>query len=250
MSTNLLLGYPGIPFSGTAVSTTYDYETGVTQEDIASGDRQKIVRLAAVHANCSYVWSTTTSTSDFIYIARADLLKTNGCTTAQVLNSPDGSSWTSLWSNASFSSVTLIGPRLEDYIATWATSTSRTYYGVYLAATGNSKFDFAKIYLGKLFDLGRDPMYGASQVRKAIVIGNRAAPITFSLNWKGITDATRVSFNDTIGKYADVSPVALYDSGNVLLNGWTCLHAWITSFKFTPVAKNVNNLDIEFQEVI
>lgn len=249
--TDFYIGYPHIPFLSSDTDASGTLATGCVAENLATGDRGNITRLASKTASTYQVRWTTTATTDYLFIARADLLIADNVNSVAVDRSPDDSTWTRVFTDASFagSAAGNKGPEGEDYLATWATSSSYAYWRTDMGNSATSDYPCSKIYLGNLFNLGRNPVYSASVNRSKKYLATRRAPFTVTLTWRGITDALRKSFSETIGQYAEINPVVLYDKNATLLPFYT-LFAWVKNYEFTPIANNVNQLTCVFEECI
>lgn len=108
MTTNLLLGFPNIPFSGSPVYVSETEATGYEAENLACGGRTKEFKLSAATTNPLLVeWdfgSSTTAT--FFAVLGAKKLKASGCNTVQLFgsayryNHPSTLSGLKLWLDA------------------------------------------------------------------------------------------------------------------------------------------------------
>jgi hypothetical protein len=64
--------------------------------------------------------ASVTKALSYAFIARANILKSQGATEALIESSPDNAAWTSrIGTTANFQSKTFSGPRSEDLMTTW-----------------------------------------------------------------------------------------------------------------------------------
>lgn len=156
------------------------------------------------------------------------------------------------YTDAGFTGETLYGPRGEDWISSFSTTTAyRYWYGVYAPNTSSgSKFPHSKLHFGSWFDFGREPLYPMLQKREAYSSGSREARYIFECEWQGITDAIAEDFIDKIVKYKDVSPVVLYDAGDYCLNDMRSMHAWLTRVELDKAHHNSNTIRCTFEEAL
>src|SRR5262249_19992474 len=119
---------------------------------------------------------------------------------------------TTITTLSSFTSATLVGPQSEDYLTTFATSSSYAYWFVNYNATSASKVPHAKLFLGTYSDRGMDLNAPPVITRERPTGARRKALYTFDLTWKGMTYAKTVSLYQRFYKPRRHSPVVLFTS--------------------------------------
>lgn len=153
-------------------------------------------------------------------------------------------------SNVAFSSATLYGPRSEDYITTFSTTSAYANWWVQMSNDATAKYRHSKQFFGTWFDMGRDPEKGAAIQRAQTVSNPRDLPYRFPLTWKGVTPTVVNSLVDKILKYRDVCPVIVYDAADVFLNDHRLLYCQIVGSQITPNSAAAYDVRLDFQEVI
>lgn len=263
MTTNLLISYPDIPFRATmSTNGTVDPDHPIT--NTVTGERGKRFALSTAGTWGSYLQydlgASATATIDHLIIARASLLKQLGGTTFQLISSSDGATWTEGRAGTSYDlqTKTFDGVRGEDIIFTQAYNTDygtlagseRRYWRLYFGASSALMSTFGKVYFGTFFDFERDPIYSLTQSRKFYRSGDRAAVFNYTFEWQGITNDKRNEFFTKIVDYADVNPVFLYDTNDLILNGYRLFHCWVRDVTVTPVTSQYNTVQVTFEELI
>lgn len=262
MTTNLLISYPDIPFRATmSTNGTVDPDHPIT--NTVTGERGKRFALsiaADYNANLYYdLGASATATIDHLIIARADLLKALGATNIQLDSSANASVWVNrAGTSAALQTRSFDGVRGEDLIFTQSynndtgtlAGSSHRYWALYFGAVTALKSTFGKVYFGTFFDFERDPIYSLTQSRKFYRSGDRAAVFNYTFEWQGITNDKRNEFFTKIVDYADVNPVFLYDTNDLILNGYRLFHCWVRDVTVTPVTSQYNTVQVTFEELI
>lgn len=270
MSTNVLLGYPQITVDATAIAASSTFNTLRPKENAIYGSRAELAQLNAADTTINIrfdLGSSQTKTIDFLYVARANLLKARGATRLLLEGSTNGVAYTDICGvDGGFQSLTLYGPRSEDAIFTGAlgNSTDGTlpasptyrywkFWGA-AAADPSEKYLFSKVMFGSFFDFGRDPLFDR-QIDPIIKPWARRTPLKFTLRWKGITAAKKDSFVDTFIADSQLSKVErgvfLYtDTSHELLLNYRVVHCIITGYDPTPAAEGYFDLTVNFEEMI
>lgn len=211
MTASLLIAYPDIASRALEIlpSTAYDDLHPVT--NVLFGARHALGKTTASGSSTVRydLGSGVTASSNFVIIARADILKADNCTTL-ALNGSATTTPGAVYSDASFATATLYGPDSADYIASFAASTAYRYWWTSYTITGTGYATRSKEYFGTLFDMGRDPdMYDVQIADRqggelSFATGNvrvsRGLPErrVFNIHWSGVTDAKAVSFFSSI----------------------------------------------------
>lgn len=150
-----------------------------------------------------------------------------------------------------FDSEELVGPKEEDYVASFTTTSAVRYYWLHLSSTKINSYDFSKIYLGNGFDFGRDPVWGRRTELDSDDKGSRAPRYKYAFEYEDITDSVVQSFITNVVSKADVSPVVLVTGTyHEVLNDDRAVHCKIKEFSYSPVAYNQNNVSLVLEELI
>lgn len=248
--TNFLIGYPDIPFRATTQTPSGTAATGYGPTNLVTGSRQLYSKLdTATTATQTWLYnlgSGVTASANYFAICRAKLLKGGGAVGVGLTYTGASSSVHSATVN--FSS--LLGPQADDYFTTFTATAAAQEWQVSISASTSNKFAHSKHYFGTLFDFGREPSYGLTSVRKALTKNSRFPAHTYKLEWEGISDTIANSFNSTILNKADINPVLLYDASNLVLHGFTVLHAIVRDAEIRPTAVNTNTITATFEELV
>lgn len=249
MASNFLIGYADIPFRAGAASASGTAATGYGSDKLVTGSRAEYFALAtATTTTQTFAYdlgSGVTSTANYLAICNAKLLK-RGATVTVALSNGGGAVLAAQTLN--FSSLT--GPQSDDYITSFATSSTNRNWTVTITASTACKFEHSKHYFGTLFDMGREPLYTFPTKREKENGRVRVPPYVYELRWEGITDAVVQSLNSSIMRYRDINPVLLYDANNYVLNGFTSMHAQIIDHKIEAATVNQYNVTITFEQLI
>ncbi len=263
MPSELLIGYPHIPLlsqTTTALALTDSVTTPRT--NMITGARYDFAQpsTSGTLFSTRYDLGAAVSLSvEYLFIAGARLAFRQGADRMYV-QSWNGVSNTDVVGRKSLlSGATFTGPRAEDLIfvtgfndtiaASLPSAVSR-YWDLHIGHSATSAaWTVRKAYFGRFFDFGRSPRYPLTQKRFFKNSHNREARHTFEVTWDGVTDAKRTEFINTLGRYADLHPVVLWDSTNVLLNSFRTLHCTMTDFQIEPRQKDVASISITFEEL-
>lgn len=150
----------------------------------------------------------------------------------------------------SLADETLYGARSEDFIETFdAEGAVRVWY-VTLGADTSTKFPTSKVNFGTLFDFGREPTWSVVDKKEAKTTNYREQAHIIKLQWKGISDTIQNSFIDKVVKYADINPVVLYETTDVILRGWKVVMCKLVDFQTEARTPNSNTISCVFEELI
>jgi hypothetical protein len=154
-----------------------------------------------------------------------------------------------------------VGPRANDYIATF--SPSSAFRNWWVEFYGTTAFKPSKLYLGRTFDPAVDCDFewslasdrngsftgGSGEVRADRTVTPR---YRFTLSWVGLTDAEINTFAEKIWKRKHKSGFFLYTSGQgQVLDNKTLFHVRAISAEWERVGKaNYNTLKATFEELL
>lgn len=162
--------------------------------------------------------------------------------------------------NTSIGGSTKVGPKANDYVAAFTTTSSFRHW--WIEFYGTTAFSPSKIYLGQAFDPAVDCEYrwslelpasndfiSDSSERTASRIG--APRYSFELSWSGLTDAEINIFAEKVWARRQKSTFFLYATGQAqVLNQTALVHVRLVSANWQRVGKaNYNALRATFEEV-
>lgn len=269
MATNLVISYPDIPWNAIYSDTTPDYSSASVIHHSSHITGQRFIRWywpsASTTPSVRYDMGTgNTATADHVIIARADLLQSAGVTRMRVKRGSDGSAWTDQVDDASFATATLYGPRTNDYISTFATTSAYRWWQFYLDSS-SSTCQHSKFHLGMFFDFGYDPYDFRIDLRPASEAywysdnGTRwgyrlEQPVhVMDVEWRGISDDNVTSFSNKIARWKHVNPVFLCTkSTHDILNSHRIIHCILDSWSTEQVSKknDYNLVKARFIEIL
>lgn len=272
--TNLLILYPDIPQAATDYSIVGD---GYDTEDMPylntfRGERfqhwKSDIDGGATTHYIDYTLSPSSGgkSASFLLVSRADYLAgLSSSTIALTLErSSDGMSYTAEHTEADISAATLTGNWDNDYLATFTESSAYVYWRVQFEATAGDDFNVrtGKIYFGNAFDLGSEVaprsvevLHSGKQSFKSdggILIPGRVKHPTYdmTLSWGGVTDATIISFYNSIANKRRDTTFFLYASTDTtVLRGESLIHVKLVEVTHTRKAVDWNELICRFVEV-
>ena len=150
-----------------------------------------------------------------------------------------------------FDTITLRGPKDEDYVSSFTTTSAVRYFWLHLSSTKINSYDFSKVYLGNGFDFGRDPVWGRRSELEPDEKGSRAPRYKYSFEYEDITDSVVQDFLSKIASKADVNPIVMVTgSYHDVLNDDRVVHCKVKEFSYEPVSYNQNNVSIVLEELI
>lgn len=150
-----------------------------------------------------------------------------------------------------FDTIALRGPKDEDYVSSFTTTSAVRYFWLHLSSTKINSYDFSKVYLGNGFDFGRDPVWGRRSELEPDERGSRAPRYKYSFEYEDITDAVVQDFITKIASKADVNPVVMVTgSYHDVLNDDRLVHCKIKEFSYEPISYNQNNVSLVLEELI
>jgi hypothetical protein len=266
MTTNLLIGYPDIPFRASAptlVSGTEDSTLPAT--NAISGGRAQCFTLSSAAGVTDFkcdLGAATTAAINFLYVARGLVLKKQGSTAALLSSSTDDITYTPrIGTTSALQTRTFTGPQGDDLFfasgfnddvaGTLPTSAFRYWRFRYGVSSPTKKWFFSKLYFGTLFDMGRDPVIESMNLSCSVrENGNREPRMNFTLKWEGITNTIRNSFISNIYRWREVNPVVLYDTNNYIFNGAKTIHCSILKAEISNRTAASSDLTAEFEEQV
>ncbi len=258
MTSNLLIGACNIPLASDTTTFTQTADSSYPITNLFGGNKAQIFKRSAGgtgNEHLSFDVGSPTMASNFLFIAKANLLKSSGVTSITLSGGATngfGSSST-VYTDASFASASLVGPQSEDYIHTFATSTAYRYWFMnYNSPSLSSKLPHSKLFFGSYFDPGRDPTQRNKSYTVMRTRGSQRRTINkFSLSWEGVSEAKAVEFHNLCSVTRRYNSFVLFtNSYHGILNGWQCFFCRVLSFTAPPVITDVNNIQMEVEELI
>lgn len=279
--TNLLIAYPDIPARCTRIAPENGFNGGTQNEDedwplvnSTIGKRWqhfKSASSASTHYLTYDLGLLRSATASFVLLSRLDFLR---ALTPQVDYKLYGSNdnfvtSTLIDSVTNLDSVTLLGPRANDWLRTFTASASYRYFQIQLLNTTPTAFDvrLGKVLLGNLFDFGLDP--GPALLSKPYDVGKaeftadsgskhlarvESPKYQVGFTWEGVSDSATQSFIEKIYDKRDTQTVFLYTTSfHDILDSTQLLHVRVLDeFSVTGVRgkPNYNVVNANFQEVL
>jgi hypothetical protein len=209
MST-LKIVYPHIPAEAYTATPNHAYSADHRLINASRGKRSTIAHLAATTAATHQIaydlGAGNTASADHLMIARADLLKWDGCTDVWL----KGSNTNYAGATTVFHSSTVAADLAynNDLIYTFAASTAYRYW--WLEFAGGDVYPRSKNHFGTFWDAGVDPsgfdyaiagatdsavVLSTGRVRLSRAIAPRYA---FGIQWDGVSDAAATAFFETV----------------------------------------------------
>jgi hypothetical protein len=250
MATNLKFAYPDIPFNAETITSSETYDSDYPVENLVSGTRAKYAKLAAKYAGQHEIefdlGSGNVATANYIALISVKLLIMSGATAFTLLANNGGADATIV--DIDLTTITLTGGHDRDYIETFAETSEYRYWIARFTSVDASYRTLSKLYFGKLFDLGRDPLMQSSARTSYHQDKAMHERKELSLSYSGITSAKRQDFEEKILQYKDINEVLLHTTSYELpfLNT-DLLSAKINagSFSVKNVVQHDLSLDIE-----
>lgn len=268
--TNLYYAYPDILQRATAISADKTFSQNNPLYNIISGERYQIGKLATSLAGTvriSIDLGNTTRTANYFIIARADLIKASnmGILTVRGNSANTITGATTLYANITFATAPLYGPRSDDFITTFATSSAFRYFFIdYRTILGSGYVEHSKSYLGTAFDFGIDPddikiskiepkiskeyaTSGAQHFAK-----NEQTKYRIEIFYQGITDAkVRSFFTDVVNQSYRRKGIFLYTtSDHTVLDNQRIIHCELLDANSEGIRADWNNVSLVFEELI
>lgn len=252
--TNLLIGYPQVPFLGSLIASTTAASSYAATNAI-TGPRCEHYKASAsvVQTRLDFNYGSAIA-PDFMVLARADLVRYGDSTdsTVSLVGATDSGISSGVVTYATTLTTGLLyGPNNEDLIVYPVGAASKQYWRVQVDTTASFQHRFSKVYFGNAFDLGREPITPKKLIRYPASNLARTARYKFNLEWQGITNLVRGNFDTYIYQYKDTNPVFLFTTSyHDLLNEHRVIHCKINTVRWTPQDASLNKLEIEFEEAI
>lgn len=269
----LYLANPDIPWRATARAQSVTYDVLNNIGNVVHGERYLVSTATPASGGAiTTEWdlgSSTTSTIDYLIIARAKDLREQGTSSITLDSSTTGlgGAYTNRYTDAAFQTATLYGPNSNDYLATGlALSAFRCWrFGILGGpADALTPRTICKLYFGNAFDFGIAPASfnfkrdvlessnfetssGASDLQRM-----RDPIYTFNYTFEGMTDAKIASFYDTILRYSHRHRYFLYTAtaNHEVLNNLRVLHCKLISHSHDQIKQNWNLLSLTFEQVL
>lgn len=245
--TGFLIGFPDIPFEAASITSNLTASIGYEAHNTITGGRGDSFRLAAsTVSDLALTYSLSADAqAEFAWIGRASMLKGSN---VQSITLNAGST---IYQNTDFQNATLVGRKLDDFIATFARCAPAKPFVLTLSASPGSYYPMSKVYMGLFFDFGRDPIKKISFTQASDSELSRSNALSFSLTWEGIGADKMTELSDSLLAYADINPVILYDSSAKVLPGCVAMHAKISGHTIEPDSvPGQYRITLSFEELI
>ena len=206
---SIYLAFPDIPASAIKITPAEKYADFSPHFNLYRGHRYHHGELEVASNTTRLIdfvlGSTGAKTASYLILARADLLILQGVTDVTLQLSGDAVTWYTAGTSAIASNL-LIGPRNQDLLLNFTTTSSARYWRVYFNGSTVSKLKFSKLYFGNMFDIGTYPSdFRFDTIRPmrqnfdadsgAVHMSQTGmARYQFIISWEGITEAKCVEF--------------------------------------------------------
>lgn len=268
--TNLKIAYPDIPYNAVTITPTITDDPLQPVYNLIAGERIWRYATGSTNTTLSIVFdlgfdfADKQNTAEYLIIGRADLLQNTGVTGITLARSDDFSVWTTVYTDASFASATLYGPRTDDYIATFTATSSFRWWKMTYTSGGAINFYHSKLYFGRFLTFDTAPQYKIKREASAnsqwyassgamFPVRTQEPRYEFDFVWKGQTDTTATSFFDNVVRFKDKCPVFLYTSAvPKILDSQYIIHAKLQDHEIRRSSgiTNYNEITATFTELI
>lgn len=253
MTSNLLIGNAGLALGATSVSCTNTESTSYPVTNLFGGTKPDYFRLATATSGDTRVKINTTSqAANFLYLGKAILLKNDdiGTITVKGHSSDNYAAGTTVATISSFGSASLYGPDSDDYITTFATSSSFPWWYVNYNASAVSLVMHSHCFLGQYFDPGRDPNNGVRVIRTRPLGANRRALYTIEVTWEGISYANAVQMYQKFYRPRRHNPIILFSTTyHSVLLGNRVLFGRVLDMTVPPRQTSYCDISMTFEEL-
>lgn len=257
MPTNLLIGYAAIPNTATSSSINNASSLMFPYSNLFGGNRTDLHYLDTATSGDTRIMldlgSGATQSSNFLYIARANLLQqaSVGTITLKAHTTNDYATATTIRTLSSFGSQALYGPNGDDFIESYADSVARQYWFINYNATSASKIPHAKVFFGSSFDPGVDPNANATITRIKQGGAQRSASFSIDLTWNGMTYAKAVQMYLQFFRTRRHRPIILFTtSWHDILMGYRVLFCRMTQMSMPPRVTDYCDVSASFEELL
>lgn len=229
---DLLILTPNIPQLATRFLSASGFSGSANEQELwpsynsFRGARWQLWRSGSNATNHYLVYDLgpgQTGSADFLLTSRLDIDKSLATTIALTLaGSADDVSYSTVTTDADIDALTLRGPNSDDYIKTFATSTSYRYWRVLFSGGASFAHNIGKIYFGQAFNLSTElDSYRIERIYASKapfnssggshLLGRSSEPrYQLELMWRGLTNSEINSFMETIYKKRFTTTFFLY----------------------------------------
>jgi len=264
MTTNLMIGLPSLTDSPTSgISTSGTFETGRPVTNLLSGGRSRLGRLSAASTGFTVTFNTgsvATRTLDFLFVGRANILKSMGATRLKLAGNLSGDI---CGVSTTLQSLALVGRYAQDALFTSELANSpvgalsnTTLNQSYILTIGQSgvdpskKWALSQVMFGQWFDFGRDPERESSRWSFDSDPGQREVATLFTFTWKGITKQVKDSAVASITRYREKGCILYTRDYHSTLLERRVVHALVDAYEVHYRAEGVYDMTIRFREQI
>jgi hypothetical protein len=254
MPANLLIANCGIPLDAIGVGVNNTQDSRFIKENLFGGNKVDSFRLAtATSGDTRLTFSTSGKTANFLYLGKALTLKNDdvGTITVKAHSADVYGSATTITTLSSFGSTTLMGPDSDDYVTTFATSSSFPYWYVNYNASAASLILHSKCFFGTYVDPGKDPTGSVSATRIRPTGARRRAAYTFELSWEGLTYAKAVEMYQKFYRNRRHNPIILFTTSyHDILFGHKVLFGRVLDMTVPPRQTDYCDVTMSFEEIV
>ncbi len=240
--------------NSSVISVSNTQDSRYIKENLFGGNKVDSFRLAtATSGDTRLTFTTAGETANFLYLAKAITLKNDDVATItlKASGSPVYGGASTIATLSSFTSASLVGPDSDDYITTFATTSSYQYWFVNYNATAASLILHSKLFFGNYFDPGVDPTGSVTAVRQRLSGAMRRSKYTFDLTWEGVTYANAVSMYQKFYRNRRHNPIILFtNTYHEILFGHRVLYGRVLDMTVPPRQTDYCDITMKFEEMI
>lgn len=225
--TNVLVGYPDIPFYSISFDQSDAYEQ---PQNLSHGPRHIYSHPTGTQTGTTLDWdlgndfANKQNTANYLAILGANHLIDDGIENVSLQYASTFGSWTNAYSTATFQNSTLYGPRSTDFIEDITSTPARQFWRLNLSVgSGTSYIVCSKIFFGTWWDPGIEPDYRLdyehprspawqSDSGATHFIKHEEGRYRIRMIWRGVSDADANTFSQKILRYGHINPVIIYTS--------------------------------------
>lgn len=141
----------------------------------------------------------------------------------------------------------------EDIYSAITETTQARYWRVEFDTEDSSVRRCGHLFMGQGFDLGKDPIWGREISQNLASVSNKVPRNKFTLNYRGVTNTVRQSFESAIGRYLDTHNIVLLpldQNTRQPTNLLTGIECEIEEYKFRPTEHSKNELQLDLVEAV
>lgn len=254
MASNLRIGHVGNVIDSTTMASTLTAKTGFEVNNLLRGSRASGFWSSNSGTTCNTDFEASTSfKADFFFVGNAKLTFDISGDTGIDFNlwSDTSTSYANNHYSQTLTSSSFLGPRGEDIAINFTKNTSsHDYHRIRTSVSPASPHRYSFIIICELFDFGRDPIANFQASQSFIPGLQRHKQKELTLTWKGVSNEKLNTFKGLILKWADMSPIVLYETNDAILQGDKALLCNIIRYDARGLTSNTNEVRLTVKETV